>query len=129
MPFAHLTLATRDVGRTAAFFEKALGWPRVRVPDNTPGELNAAWVEMGPGQQVHILRIEGFQPSPFEDEFGRHFAVFHPAADFQSLKERLTEHGAKLIDPIRPTPFERFFFKDPNGYVFEVIAAEQYVRE
>jgi len=34
-------------------------------------------------------------------------------------------HGATLIDPQRPTPFERFFFRDPDGYLFEVVAAER----
>ncbi len=29
--------------------------------------------------------------------------------------------GAALIDPIRDTPFRRFFFRDPDGYVFEVV--------
>jgi hypothetical protein len=42
MTFAHLTLATRDVQRTALFFERTLGWPRVATPNNTP--LDAAWV-------------------------------------------------------------------------------------
>jgi hypothetical protein len=38
------------------------------------------------------------------------------------LKQRLIEHSATLIDPLRPAPFERFFFREPvNGYVFEVI--------
>ena len=129
MPFAHLTIATRDVPRTAAFFEKALRWPRMKTPGNTPQNLDAAWLEMGPGQQLHVLRIEGFEASPFENEFGRHFAVFHPGTDFAALKARLVEHGATLVDPIRPTPFERFFFRDPNGYLFEVIHQEQYVRE
>jgi hypothetical protein len=55
--------------------------------------------------------------------------VFHPNADFPALKQRLLKHGAKLFDAIRPTPFARFFFKDPNGYMFEVIAREQYVAE
>lgn len=129
MSFAHLTLATRDVPRTAAFFERALGWRRVSTPGNTPEQLRAAWVRLAPGQQLHILHVDGFEPSPFEAEFGRHFAVFHPAADFPALKRRLVEHGAALVDPIRPTPFERFFFRDFNGYVFEVIAREQYVAE
>jgi predicted enzyme related to lactoylglutathione lyase len=127
--FAHLTIATRDVPRTAKFFEKTMRWPRVPAPANTPGELKAEWVQMSRGQQIHILHVADFEPSPFEEEFGRHFAVFHPAADFPEAKRRLVEHGATLIDPIRPTPFERFFFRDPNGYVFEVIAAEQYARE
>ena len=129
MTFAHLTIATRDVRRTADFFERALGWPRVHAPDNAPGHLQIAWVEIAPGQQIHVLHLADFAPSPFENEFGRHFAVFHPLDDFPALKRRLVEHGATLMDPIRETPFERFFFRDWNGYVFEVIAREQYVRE
>lgn len=127
MSFAHLTLATRDVEATAAFFERTMRWPRVKVPDNTP--LEAEWVQIGPSQQLHILKVEVFESSPFEREFGRHFAVFHPHDDFAALKRRLVEHGAQLVDPIRPTPFERFFFRDPNGYMFEVISREQYVIE
>jgi len=127
MSFAHLTIATRDVERTVAFFQGTMHWARVAAPANAPNEV--AWIALQPGQQIHILRIDGFEPSPFEEEFGRHFAVYHPVADFPALKQRLTAHGAKLSDPIRPTPFERFFFKDPNGYMFEVIAQEQYVAE
>jgi len=37
----------------------------------------------------------------------------------------LAKRGAELIDPIRETPFERFFFRDPNGYVFEVVDANR----
>ena len=78
MSFAHLTIATRDVLRTAAFFERAFGWTRVDTPGNTPEDLRAAWLQLAPGQQIHILHVDGFQPSPFEAEFGRHVAVFHP---------------------------------------------------
>jgi catechol 2,3-dioxygenase-like lactoylglutathione lyase family enzyme len=137
MSFAHITLATRDTHATADFFERTLLWRRVKVPGNAPAELDVQWVEVSPdgtpdrkrSQQVHILRVADFEPSRFEAEFGRHFAVFHPQADFSALRKRLVEHGATLIDPIRPTPFERLFFRDPNGYGGEVIAEEQYVRE
>ena len=53
--------------------------------------------------------------------------IDHP--DFPELKQRLVAHGAELIPPIRETPFARFFFRDPNGYMFEVIDSEGYVRE
>jgi hypothetical protein len=36
----------------------------------------------------------------------------------------LATRGAELVDPIRETPFERFFFRDPNGYIFEVVDAD-----
>ncbi len=122
MSFAHLTLATRDVNRTAAFFERTLGYPRNPIPGNSPVE--ALWLNLGRGQQMHIIAVDGFEASPFEREFGRHVAVFHPLADFPALKARLTAEGAELMAPQRPTPFERFFFREPiNGYVFEVIDA------
>ena len=127
MSFAHLTLATRDAEATARFLEATLRWRRIHLPENI--EIKAAWVEVAPGQQIHILEIAGYEPSPFEAEFGRHFAFFHPGSDFPALKERLAKHGAAIIPPIRPTPFERFFFRDPNGYYFEIIDREGYVSE
>ena len=123
MAIAHLTLATRDLRRTTEFFETTLGWRRIHRPGNiaTP----AAWLEVAPGQELHLLQVPDFEPSPFEREYGRHIAVAFPEADFPHLQTRLTEHGAELIAAERPTPFARFFFRDPNGYVFEVVAEER----
>jgi predicted enzyme related to lactoylglutathione lyase len=120
MSFAHLTLATRDVRRTAAFLVESFGWAHGEVPGNTPVE--ALWLDIGRGQQIHALFVDGFEISPFEAEFGRHVAVFYPLAHFEALKARLVARGATIIAPLRATPFERFFFREPvNGYVFEVI--------
>ena len=123
MSFAHLTLATRDVIATRDFFAGTLGWEPIERPGNI--DVEAAWLRIVPGQELHLLRVPDFEPSDFEQEFGRHFAVEHPVAGFAGLKERLVEGGAELIDPIRETPFERFFFRDPNGYVFEVVDAKR----
>ncbi|PYR88829.1 MAG: hypothetical protein DMF84_26950 [Acidobacteria bacterium] len=124
MSFAHLTLATRDVEQTASFFERTLGYTRRSDPGNSP--LEAVWLDLGRGQEMHVLFVDRFQVSPFENEFGRHVAVFYPLPQFSALKQRLSAEGAELIEPIRATPFERFFFREPvNGYVFEVIDAER----
>ena len=48
-----------------------------------------------------------------------------PLAEFPALQERLIARGATLIDPIRDTPFRRFFFRDPDGYVFEVVEEDR----
>jgi catechol 2,3-dioxygenase-like lactoylglutathione lyase family enzyme len=119
MPFMHLTLATRDVGRSVAFFSGALLWRPIPRPNNIGRP--AAWLEIAPGQELHLVEVADFAPSPFEDEFGRHVALAFPLADFDALKSRLRAHGAELIAPERATPFARFFFRDPNGYVFEVV--------
>lgn len=124
MSFLHLTLPTLHVEKTAAFFERTLGYIRGAVPGNSPVE--AQWLNLGLGQTIHVFFVEGFVISPFESEFGRHVAVSYPLQEFPALKKRLIAEGAELIAPLRATPFERFFFREPiNGYVFEVVDAEQ----
>jgi catechol 2,3-dioxygenase-like lactoylglutathione lyase family enzyme len=115
----HVTLATRDVPRSVAFFQQTLGW----LPIARPGNICtiAAWLEIGPGLELHLIEDPAFEPSPFEREFGRHVAFTRPLAEFADLQRRLRAEGAELIEPIRETPFARFFFRDPNGYVFEVV--------
>jgi catechol 2,3-dioxygenase-like lactoylglutathione lyase family enzyme len=121
MSLAHITVATRDVQASLTFFAEALGWR----PINRPGNIGrpAAWLEIAPGQELHLVEVTDFAPSLFEAEFGRHIALAFPIAEFDGLKRRLVAHGATLIEPERATPFARFFFRDPNGYVFEVVDA------
>lgn len=127
MSFAHLTLATRDVSRSLQFFAAALGWRPIERPNNIGRP--AAWLEMAPGQELHLVEVQDFSPSPFEREFGRHVAIAWPQPQMDDLRRRLVAEGAELIEPLRPTPFERFFFRDANGYVFEVVAAQRPVEQ
>jgi catechol 2,3-dioxygenase-like lactoylglutathione lyase family enzyme len=119
MGFAHIALATRDVRATARFFEETLGWRSIERPGNIARP--AAWLEMAPGQEVHLIQIDDFAPSPFEREYGRHLAVRFPRDGFDGLKQRLRERGAEVIVAERPTPFDRFFFRSPDGYMVEVV--------
>jgi catechol 2,3-dioxygenase-like lactoylglutathione lyase family enzyme len=123
MAIVHLALAVRDVGRAAQFFEATLGWRPIDRPGNIA--VASAWLEIAPGQEVHLLEVADFAPSPFEREYGRHIAVAVPGASFPLLKRRLEEHGAEVFAAARATPFERFFFRDLEGYVFEVVEAER----
>jgi catechol 2,3-dioxygenase-like lactoylglutathione lyase family enzyme len=120
---AHVTLATREPARSTAFFHEVLGWTPIGRPRNNAAP--AAWLQIAPGQELHLVEVPEFQPSPFVQEYGRHIALSHPRAGFPTLKERLIAHGAKVIDPLRDTPFDRFFFRDPNGYLFEVLEQER----
>jgi catechol 2,3-dioxygenase-like lactoylglutathione lyase family enzyme len=123
MALAHITLATRDVRRSAVFFEETLGWRPIARPANI--DRPAAWLAIAPGMELHLVEDLDFEPSRFEREFGRHIAVTFPLAAFPALQERLQARGATLIEPLRDTPFQRFFFRDPNGYVFEVVEEER----
>lgn len=123
MSIAHVTLATRDVIATRKFFAETLGWQPIERPGNI--EAAGAWLSIAPGQELHLLHVDDFEPSPYEREFGRHVAVEYPRDGFAALQERLVAHGAELIHPQRETPFERFFFRDPNGYVMEVVDANR----
>ena len=120
MGIAHITLAARDVRRTSQFFAFTLGWRPLDRPNNIA--LPAAWLEIAPGQELHLVQAADFEPSPFEREYGRHIAVTYSQDCFADLKDRLRTEGAEIIAPLRETPFERFFFCNPDGYVFEVIA-------
>lgn len=126
MAIAHFTLATSDVEGTARFLEQTLRYQRKARPANSPVET--VWLDAGEGQELHVVFVEFFSVSPFEGEFGRHFAVTHASADYQALRDRLGAAGAEAIEPLRPSGVERFFFRDPvNGYVFEVINRESLI--
>ena len=118
--FAHLTLPTQHVEETTRFLESTLGYHRKPVPVNSP--VDARWLDIGHGQELHVFFVDGFVVSPFEAEFGRHVALFHPSEDFPAVRRRITDAGGELVEPLRPTSFERLFFREPiNGYIFELI--------
>src|SRR4051812_40558595 len=114
--FAHLTLPTQHVEETTRFLETVLRCARKPVPANSP--VDARWLDIGHGQELHVFFVDGFVTSPFEAEFGRHVALFHPVGDFSALRQRVQDAGGALVEPLRSTPFERLFFREPvNGYL------------
>lgn len=123
--FAHLTLPTQHVEETTRFLEKALGYARKSVPVNSP--VDVRWLDIGHGQELHVFFVEGFVVSPYEAEFGRHVALFHPIEDFPAMRQRIIDAGGELVEALRETPFERVFFREPvNGYLLEVIENERH---
>ena len=84
MSLAHLTLPSHDVAATAAFLEQTLGYPRAPLPENVTDD--AVWFNIGGGQQLHLIHVDGFAVSRFEREFGRHIAVFVPRAQYGTYR-------------------------------------------
>ena len=124
MGIAHITLAVRDVRRMSQFFATTLGWRPMDRPNNIA--VAAAWLQIAPGQELHLVQVVDFEPSPFEREYGRHIAVSYPASGFVDLKTRLQTEVAEIIDPLRETSFKRFFFRSPDGYIIEVLDHESH---
>ena len=121
MSLAHLTLPTREVEKTAAFLEQTLGYVRESVPANVPDET--VWLNIGRGQQLHVFFVEGFAVSPFEREFGRHVAVFHPLARFRCAEGAPASSAAPSSSSRsgRRRSSASSSREPVNGYCFEVI--------
>ena len=123
MALAHVTLATRELARSTAFFHEVMGWTPIGRPRNNAVArrlaTNRAWAgtASGRGSRFPTLAIRARVRPAHRGQL--------PASRFPALKERLIAHGAKVIDPLRDTPFDRFFFRDPNGYLFEVLEEER----
>ncbi len=86
--------------------------------ENTSKAKNSAidveWLDIGRGQQLHIIGVGDFEVSAFEREYGRHIAFFASAAELPGLKGTLAERGVARIARRTPDPIERFFFNDPE---------------
>ncbi len=68
MSLAHITLPTREVEKTAVSSREQLGYVRDVVPANVIDE--SVWLDIGRGQQLHLVFVEGFEVSPFETSSG-----------------------------------------------------------
>ena len=64
MGLAHITLATRDVRRSADFFRDALGLVSLSTRPGNIG-MNAAWLDIAPGMELHLIEDPEFEPSRF----------------------------------------------------------------
>ena len=81
MAIAHVTLATRDVRRTARFFAETLGWQPLDRPNNIP--FVAAWLSAGPAQELHLIEVPDFEPSPLRPRRKR---LLTPAPELASRR-------------------------------------------
>ena len=98
------------------------GSPYLPIHRSTPAGSTS-----GTARELHVFFVEGFTLSPFEAEFGRHVALFHPLDDFPAVRRRILDAGGELVEPLRSTSFERLFFREPiNGYLFELIDRERH---
>ena len=111
---------------SAAFFAETLGWRPIERPGNVPSA--AAWLEVGGGQELHLLEVLRLPAIRLRGGIRTAYRRLLPLEGFDELKDRLASHGAELIEPSERTAFDRFFFRDPSGYFFEVVENKEGVK-
>ncbi|WP_410566860.1 VOC family protein [Amycolatopsis sp. cmx-4-61] len=105
----HVSVVVGDLEKSAAFYERALGFRR---RTDRPGQLGpGVWLDVG-DQQLHL--IEG-TPPPAQ---GQHFAVF--ADDLDAEIRRLRTEGIDVSDPLPIGSMRQAFLTDPAGNAIEL---------
>ncbi len=132
---SHVGLSTHDLERTLEFYEKILGFKRVRA-DITRikegGELRHVFLDTGQGQLLAFMAPRGIQGIPEDYDAGinrglgvpdafYHFA-FEAGSEAELEKRRLDllQKGVEVRDVVDHEGWcKSIYFKDPNNIQLE----------
>ena len=110
----HCSLVVQDLERAAAFYRDVLGLTEIEIPSTfRPAGLNVRWFQLG-AQQVHILLGAGSQP-----DAQHHMAL--QVEDAQAARVWMKEHGLDVQETILIPGADRFFIRDPDHNLIEII--------
>ena len=116
----HASLLVADTARSLRFYQDVLGMEIYRNrPDlGFPG----AWLEVGGGQQIHLLELPNPDPVKGRPEHGgrdRHVALL--VEGLVSVRARL--EGASVPYTVSRSGRTALFCRDPDGNALELIEA------
>ena len=125
----HISLVTRDLQRSIAFYRDVLGLPRVERP---AFKIAGAWFRLGT-LEIHVIdREDGtYRKHAIVDSDDVHFAV--RVGDFESTVRELTSMGFREDvaneDPMRilikrnsMAGYHQAYIRDPDSHVIEINA-------
>lgn len=126
----HVAVITRDLARSARFYEGVLGLERIARP---PFSIEGIWLGAGPALQVHLTVYPpgNFRDRPVDND-DVHFAFRSTA--FEAVVARLEAAGyradAAPDDPLRMilkrsglAGFPQLYVLDPDRNVIEINGA------
>lgn len=137
MWMGHVALATTDMDRLLAFYEKLLGKKHFRRVDNISGptfdavggvknaKIHGAWYRVAPFYNLEIW--EYVSPEPVEREeppaLGQlgYSLISFETADIEADFERLQKMDIDVLGPVAEAPMGRaFYLRDPDGNLLSV---------
>ena len=110
----HCSLVVQDLERAAAFYRDILGLIEIEIPSTfKPAGLNVRWFQLGI-QQVHILL-----GTPNQPDAQHHMAL--QVEDAQTARLWMKEKGIDIEETILIPNADRFFIRDPDHNLIEII--------
>ena len=110
----HCSLVVQSLERAAAFYRDILGLTEIEIPSTfKPAGLKVRWFRLG-AQQLHILLGAENQP-----DSQHHMAL--QVDDAQAARLLMKEKGFDIQETILIPGADRFFVRDPDGNLIEII--------
>ena len=110
----HCSLVVQSLERAAAFYRDILGLTEIEIPSTfKPAGLNVRWFRLG-CQQIHILLGTEIQPLSQQ-----HMAL--QVDDAPAARLWMKEKGIETEEAILIPGADRFFLRDPDGNLIEII--------
>ncbi|HVF26319.1 MAG TPA: VOC family protein [Anaerolineales bacterium] len=110
----HCSLVVQNLERATAFYRDVLGLIEIAIPSTfKPAGLNVRWFRLG-SQQIHILL--GAENHPNSQH---HMAL--QVDNAQAARSWMKEKGIDVEETILIPDADRFFVRDPDGNLIEII--------
>jgi len=117
--FNHVSVLVSDTARALAFYHGVLGL--AVSADRPPLVFAGAWLELGRGQQLHLLELEGAGRGATGRHGGRDYHLALEVADLDAAVAALQAAGVGFT-PSR-SGRRALFCRDPDGNAIELLEA------
>ena len=114
----HVTVLVADLSRSLAFYRDLLGLKP--DPARPAMEFPGAWLDLGAGQQIHLMQLPAPEPARVYPAHGgrdRHVALL--VEDLPALLRRLADAGIEITSS--RSGRAAAFCRDPDGNALEFI--------
>lgn len=115
--FAHNNLNVRDLDKSLAFYEKALGLRETRRIEPQSGEFIIVY--LGDGQSEHLLELTWLRD--FDRAYDLGDNEFHLAFTVDDFDAALAKHKEMNCVCFENPAMGIYFINDPDGYWLEVL--------